>query len=225
MKKRHYVALVIVLSVILLAAALWWLTERILPNVGIVHLTPLGKEVHPLPQYGSAILVFNNSKIDGHRVIESIKIGWAGLWPFITVGIIFGAISGYVIGYSKGCRKGFPDREFVDFARKSLAHSTELARIADVKESNAARKLSKSKNMDAKSRQRDSDSANACKEASQKSDEADKRMVIAQGKLRDAEAIEKELDKAQAKIRRLEGRMARHEKKKQKPIDESDEED
>lgn len=97
MKKRHYVGLITV-SVIILASGLSWLTCEVLPNIWIVHLTPLEERVHPIPRDGSAILVFKNSKIEGHRVIESAKIGWSGLgdtWPLIVVGMILGAVAGY----------------------------------------------------------------------------------------------------------------------------------
>src|SRR6185369_15481733 len=229
MTKKDKMILVIV-SAGLALAVLSWLTSRVLPDIWIVHLVPLEeKVVHPLPQYGPAIIEFNNSKIVGHRVIESTKVGWDGILPVAILGIIIGTISGslfgYLLGYDNGYEKGTPDREFIENALKAFEHARELASKVEEKEQYVEQRMEKAENLWSRSSQQCENASKVLREYDRKMKEADKLLAGAEKKSREAEAKASEISKAQAKIRRLEGRIARDDKKKQKSIDEIGEED
>jgi hypothetical protein len=214
MKKRHYVALAIVLSIISLAGALWWLTVKVLPNLGIAHLVPL-TETHQLTQNGSAMVIYKNSNFEGYRNFESIETGWSGVgaaWPHILVGMILGAVAGYIMG--------LPERYFIEFAEKSVAHSKEMLRIAEKKESDAAREMSAAKVKESRNSERSIELAKERKEVDHQHDEAGKLIAYAHVLIREADEKDIELTKAQAKIRRLGKRSARPAGKKS--VDEVD---
>lgn len=59
-KNNGYYLALSILGVILPVAVLSWLTWRVLPDLGMVHLVPLEAKAHPLPQNGYAILIFKN---------------------------------------------------------------------------------------------------------------------------------------------------------------------
>jgi len=218
MKKRYCVISAIVVSVVVLAAALWWLTERVLPNLGIVHLVPIKEKARQLPQNGDAIIVFKDSKFEGYRGIKSIETDWSGVgaaWPHILVGIILGAVAGYLMG--------LPKRMFIEFAEKSLAHSNDILSIAERKESDAARKMSEAEVKESRNSERSVELDRGEEELNHRSDVAEKLLTYAHGLIQEAEADvagkDKELAKAKAKIRRLKNRN------KEKTIDEDDEQD
>lgn len=215
MKKRYYVSTSVV-SAAVLAGALWWLTARVLPNLGIAHLVPL-KETHQLTQNGSAMIIFKNSNFEGYRNFESIETGWSGVgaaWPHILVGMILGAVAGYFMG--------LPERMFIEFAEKSLAHSNDTLSIAERKEKEAAHEMSKAEDMQCAAYVRNTETAKQRKEVELLRKDAERQMAIADDKIRQAEEKDKELTKAQAKIRRLEKRIARQ---TEKTIDDADKPD
>lgn len=217
MKKHHYVALAIVLSVALLAGSLTWLTRKVLPNVAIAHLAPLEEDQIIAPN-GFAIVGYMDSKYKGHRVIRSFSVGWQGVgetWPHILFGIVLGAIAGYFMG--------LPKRKSIEFARKTLAHSNEILRTAERKESDAARKMSAAEAKESRNSERSAELDRREKELKPKWDEVEQFLTYAHTLIReaDAEVAEKneELAKAKATIRRLKRQ------KKEKTIDEADEQD
>jgi|GEM_PF-5367517 len=223
---KKYKMILAIGAAALLIAAFTWLTWWVLPDVWVVNLVPLKKTAGLLPREGSAIVFLKGSKIESFRVIESIEVGWDGILPIAIMGIIFGVISGslfgYRLGYDNGYDKGTPDREFIENAHKAFDHARELARNVELKEQYVEKRMEKAENLWSRSLQQSENASKVVKEYDKKMKEADKLLAAADKKFREAEAIEKELTKAQAKIRSLEGRIARHEKKKQKSIDEID---
>jgi hypothetical protein len=216
MKKIDKVLLAIG-SVFILIDVVALINWQFLQDVWVVRLTPIEAVTHL--KDGSAIFFLHKATIGRYLEIKSAIESYYVLWPLFLVGIISGAISGYITGHLKGCKKGYndgfsegaPERESIEFAKKSLKHSTELVQLAEKKESNATSMLSKSRDLDAQSKQRDADSAKASKEARQKSDEADRKMADAKRQLREVSSKEKELTKAKAKIIRLTTKLSRYE--------------
>ena len=218
MKKRYYVFSAIVVSAVVLAGTLWWLTVKVLPNLGIVHLVPLEEKGRQLPQNGDAITVFKNSKFEGYRGIESIETDWSGVaavWPHILVGMILGAVAGYFLGYFMG----FPERHLIEFAEKSVDHANETLWRAEILKSDAARMISIAKAMKSKNSQRRAELDQREKELQRKSDEAERLLAYAHGLIREMDEKGIELTKAQAIIKRLKKRNA---PQKEETIDEVD---
>lgn len=214
MKKHHYVALAIVLSIVLLAGSFTWLTRKVLPNVAIAHLAPLEEDQIIAPN-GFAIVGYMDSKYKGHRVIRSFSVGWQGVgetWPHILFGMLLGAIAGYFMG--------LPKRKSIEFARKTLAHSNEILSTAERKESEAARKMAAAEAKESRNSERSVELAKERKEVDRQRDEAGKIIAYAHVLIREADEKDIELTKAQAKIRRLEKRNTRLAGKK--TIDEVD---
>jgi hypothetical protein len=228
MTKRYKVILAIGAGVSLITAYSW-LNWWVVPDVWVANLVPLKKTADSLPKEGSAIVFLKGSKTESFRVIESIEVGWDGILPVAIFGIIIGAISGslfgYRLGYDYGYETGTPDREFIENAHKSFDHARELASKVEQKERYVEQRMEKAENLWSRSFQQNENASKVLKEYDRKMKEADKLLATAEKKFREAEANASELSKAQAKIRSLEGRIARHDKKKQKTIDEIGEED
>lgn len=226
---KKYKMILAIGAAVLLIVAFTWLTWWVLPDVWVANLVPLKKTAGLLPREGSAIVFLKGSKIESFRVIESLEVGWDGIMPIAIMGIILGAISGclfgYRLGYDNGYEKGTPDREFIENAHKAFDDARELASKVELKEKYVEQRMEKAENLWSRSFQQNENASNVLKEYDRKMKEADKLLAVADKKFREAEAKASELSKAQAKIRSLEGRIARHDKKKQKTIDEIGEED
>ncbi len=226
---KQYKMILAIGAAVLLITAYSWLTWRVLPDVWVANLVPLKKTADLLPKEGEAIVFLKGSKIESFRVIDSIKVGWDGIFPVSILGIIIGAISGslfgYLFGYDNGYEKGSPDRKFIENAHKAFDDARGLASKVELKEQYVEQRMEKAENLWSRSFQQNENASKVLKEYEKKIKEVDKLLAAADKKFREAEAIEKELTKAQAKIRSLEGRIARHEKKKQKTIDDIGEED
>ncbi len=232
MSRQHRTILTIGAAVLLIAA-FTWLTWWVVPDVWMANLVPLKKTAGFLPREGSAIVFLKGSKIESFRVIESMEVGWDGIMPIAIMGMIFGTISGclfgYRFGFDNGYKKGAPDREFIENAHKAFDDARELASKVELKEKYVEQRMEKAENLWSRSFQQNENASKVLKEYDRKMKEADKLLAAADKKFREAEANASELSKAQAKIRRLEGKKARQAKKagekQEKTIDEIGEED
>lgn len=99
---------------------------------------------------------------------------------------------------------GLPQRNLVKFARKSVSHWYQVADIAEQKESEALRRQSAAEQLQMATFRRNDTLAKERAQVHKMQIDAQKQMQIAEEKLKRTEAIEKELDKAKNKIRRLE---------------------
>ncbi len=192
-----------IIYVVMISAAIMiyiWLTWFVLPDVGVVTLSPKGSTLSQTTQNGYTLLGFVQSKIVGYRGIESIAIGWDSLvaaWPHVGLGALVGAILSYLI-YEMKYRKlaAFVRNAEIHWARiDSNARDTAYVSICQ---------MQKAAEMEEAANKKMKLAAEEYIKVNQLRLETQQVRTIDEKRLKKVDSLEKQLAKTKGKLRRIE---------------------
>ena len=189
------------LFVAAIIAGIAWLHWSTVPLFGVFLLNMDGP---PFPKTGFVLAIFEDSVCTGAYSLNMVKTGWSTIraaWPFVTAGLIVGVTIGYPIG--ELVRRKFAVEQV---SRDAVRLSEEIRENAREMEISAQITLGKVYSLAAETRERK-------KKLALEKQEVSAMKMIAETELeavgiwrQKMDFLEKELVKAQAKIRRQENK-------------------
>ena len=189
------------LVVAAIIAGIAWLHWSTVPLFGVFLLNMDGP---PFPKTGFVLAIFEDSVCTGAYSLNMVKTGWSTIraaWPFVTAGLIVGVTIGYPIG--ELVRRKFAVEQV---SRDAVRLSEEIRENAREMEISAQITLGKVYSLAAETRERK-------KKLALEKQEVSAMKMIAETELeavgiwrQKMDFLEKELVKAQAKIRRQENK-------------------
>jgi hypothetical protein len=176
-----------------------WLNWWVVPTLGIFTMT-----LHdpPLPENGYAIVQFSDGKGTEACVLTMLKSGWSiigEIWPFALASLLSGLAIGYPLG-ELARRKFAIDKA----SEEAITLSEEVLQEAHQRELYAENTLNKARDIYEKTINMKAELSLKEQEVYIMKVDADIKLEAAQLFRQRADATQEELNKAKAKIRRLE---------------------
>ena len=176
-----------------------WLNWWVVPTLGIFTMT---LEDPPLPENGYAIVQFNDGKGTEACVLTMLKFGWSTIgeiWPFALACLLSGLAIGFPLG--ELARQKFA----IDKAsEEAITLSEEVLQEAHQRELYAENTLNEARDIHEQTKHMKAKLKLEEQEVYEMKVDAGIKLEAAQLFRQRADATQKELDKAKAKIRRLE---------------------
>ncbi len=191
-----------------------WLNWWIIPPMGLFHMSLSDL---PLPENGYALVFFQEGKSINAATLNMLKTGWSIIWftwPFAMTGLLFGMIIGYPLG--ELARKKLA----IEQASEEAIHlNEELFMAAQEREAFTEKTLKKMHIINAETRRMQEEISQKEQNIFTMKVTAEAELEAAAGFRKRAVSLRKELNKARAKIRRLEKKTLTRQENSQKPID------
>lgn len=171
-----------------------WLSGWIIPRLGLFHMALDDSE---FPKNGYSLVYFEGGKPVNAIALTMVKTDWSivwQVWPFVVFGFLVGVSTGYPLGELTR-RKFVVDQASED----SIELSKEILLDAREREHIAQQYVAQAQRMQA-------DLEEERREVAAKKYTAELYMEKAQEIRQENDSLQKELNKAKAKIRRLEGK-------------------
>lgn len=190
----------IIVAVGIIAGTIW-LNWWVMPTLGIFTMT-----LHnpPLPENGYAIVQFSDGKGTEACVLTMLKLGWSiigEIWPFALACLLSGLALGYPLG-ELARRKFAIDKA----SEEAISLSECVLQEAHHRERCAENTLNKARDIHEKTKHMKAKLSLDEQEVYKMKVDAKIKLEAAQLFRQRADTMKKELDKAKAKIRRLEGK-------------------
>ena len=180
-----------------------WLHWWVVPTLGIFTMT---LDDPPLPENGYAIVQFSDGKGTEACVLTMLKSGWSiigEIWPFALACLLSGLAIGYPLG-ELARRKFAIDKA----SEEAISLSEYVLHEAHHRELCAENTLNKARDIHEKMINMKAELSLKKQEIYEMKVDAEIKLEAAQLFRQRADAMQKELDKAKAKIRRLKGKYA-----------------
>ncbi|HIP38624.1 MAG TPA: hypothetical protein EYG88_04465 [Desulfocapsa sulfexigens] len=178
-----------------------WLNWWVVPPMGLFHMSLIDP---PLPANGYALVFFHDGKSINAATLNMLKTGWSiiwHIWPFAVAGLFSGLMIGYPLGELAGRKLAIAQA-----SDEAIRLSEELFMATQEREVIAENTLKKVQVLNTEAR-------GLQKKISQEKQKifvmkvtAETELEAAQGFRQRNASLRKELNKARAKIRRLEKR-------------------
>ena len=179
-----------------------WLNWWIVPPLGLFHMSLSDP---PLPENGYALVFFQEGKSINAATLNMLKTGWSiiwSTWPFALTGLLSGVIIGYPLG--ELARRKLA----IEQASEEAIHlNEELFMAAQEREAFTEKTLKKMQIINAETRSMQEEISLEKQDIFTMKESAEAELEAAAGFRKRVISLRKELNKARAKIRRLENKQ------------------
>jgi hypothetical protein len=178
-----------------------WLHWWVVPPIGLFHMSLSDP---PLPENGYALVFFQEGKSINAATLSMLKTGWSAIWPtwpFAMTGLLFGLMIGYPLGELARRKLAIEQA-----SEEAIQLNEELFMAAQERDCNTEKTLEKMQIINTETRSMQEDISQEKQEIFVMKVTAEAELEAAAGFRKQTVSLRKELNKARAKIRRLENR-------------------
>ncbi len=179
-----------------------WLNWWIVPPMGLFHMSLSDP---PLPENGYALVFFQEGKSINAATLNMLKTGWSiiwSTWPFAPTGLLFGVIIGYPLGELARRKLAIEQA-----SEEAIYLNEELFMAAQEREDVTEKTLKKMQIINAETRSMQKQISLEKQDIFTMKESAEAELEAAAGFRKRVISLRKELNKARAKIRRLENKQ------------------